>query len=123
MPISMQYGASRSVQRPIYSPLWNNADPTAAFASQSVSVDLSGYKYFAVLFRFSTTGNYHLPLAIYTVDETSKVIFLNALGATTVGGRAFSYSIANKAITFQDGNYGNTTNNNYGIPVQIYGVS
>ena len=38
------------------------------------------------------------------------------------GARGFSYSVANKVISFTKGEYKGETNNAYVIPFRIYGV-
>ncbi len=67
MGVTMRYGsggeagnaaASKSGGGVVAQKLWINQNPTSTFAAQSVSVDLTGFDYYEIQLRFSTTNNY-----------------------------------------------------------------
>ena len=102
--------------------LWTNSSPTSSFAAQDVSVDLSPYEWFVIETRWSTTSNIVLPLTMFEVDETRHMVWMGNNSTNRTGGRAFTYSIANQAITFEGGYYNASAGNAYAIPLAIYGV-
>jgi hypothetical protein len=104
--------------------LWENASPAASFAAQTISVDLSNYSWFAVLFRFGITSGTQddQPLAVFPVDEVSKRLIIAASGTNRTGGRALTYSTSSKTISVGAASYNGAANNAYAIPVKIFGI-
>lgn len=122
--IAMQYGsgnAQKSGAR--VDLLWSNSDPTSNFAAQTIDCDLSGYRFVSVLCNFgSASGNqYNVAMQTFPVDETNKYLMISA-DNNRGGERRFTYSIANKTITFASATYNSSTNNAYIIPIGIYGI-
>lgn len=102
--------------------LWTNSAPTSSFAAQSVSVDLSPYEWFAIEYRYSATSLSFMPLAIFEVDENAHLLSVANDTSNRTGGRGFTYSIANQAITFGGASYNGSSTNNSTIPIAIYGI-
>lgn len=108
--------------------LWENPSPTAAFAAQTIAMDLSGYDFVEIYFR-QQYGDSNL---VYTKCLKDVNGYLSDTLASSVAGRgtyAFqrSFSVASSGVTFNNCSFGYTgqsatTNNNYCIPVKIYGI-
>ena len=103
-------------------PLWTNSSPTSSFAAQNVSVDLSPYGWFVVETRWSTTSDLVLPLEMFEVDENRHMVWMGNNSSNRTGGRVFTYSISNKEVSFEGGNYNGSAANTSTIPVAIYGI-
>lgn len=102
--------------------LWTNSSPTSSFAAQDVSVDLSPYDWYVIETKWSSSSGLVLPLTMFEVDETRHMVWMGNNSTNRTGGRAFTYSIANQAITFEGGYYNASASNAYAIPLNIYGV-
>lgn len=102
--------------------LWTNSSPTSSFAAQDVSVDLSPYDWFAIEYRYSSTSTLIVPLAMFEVDENRHILSVANNTSNRTGGRIFTYSISNKEISFEGGNYNGSAANTSTIPVAIYGI-
>ena len=104
--------------------LWENQSPTAQFAAQSISIDLSPYKLFYIVWYYSSTNDTNRTenSAIFQVNENSKMLYSVGNNNTT-GNRYFTYSNTNKQITFTVARHNNSNNNAYDVPVRIYGIN
>ena len=114
--------------------LWTNPSPTSAFSGQTISVDLSNYKYFYVDYKFSTAetvtkrfyfkvdevtnSSYQLIPSMFNTARTGTVyrvlgrnssglIFNACLYCGTTSGATYNYSIDNTGM----------------IPIAIYGCN
>lgn len=130
MGVSMRYGSGGETGNAAASKgggivvqrLWINQNPTSNFAAQSVSVDLTGYDYYEIQLRFSTSNNYATEIKRFPVDEQPNQLTIVTLGQNRTGGRHVTYSIANKQLTFDAASYNGATNNAYAIPLYVWGV-
>ena len=110
--------------------LWTNAKPSSSFASQTISLTMSGYDYIRISFAYSDSNN-----AISSVIEIKNTA--NATGR----GSAFElwkggYLVATRdvtlksnGVTFGGGNSyqsdspsKDVANNYMCIPIEIYGI-
>lgn len=126
MNVSMQFGkpiGAVSEKGKKASLLWENDSPDSSFSAQTLDVDLSGFTFFGIIARFSTTYDTRQPLQIFTVDEATKSLNIQATTNNRVGGRDVTYSIANKQLTIAGASYNGSANNAYAIPVAIYGIN
>lgn len=100
--------------------LWQNSNPKAEFAAQSIELDLSSYT--AVLIRYSDTTmqNGAIQSTVAFVDNTRNIIMQYAESGNYVLGRTARMDEA--AAHFGDcaGPYG--VNNAVAVPYQIYGL-
>lgn len=136
MPIAMRYGSNNNPsQGATYinggggggggvsiSLLWTNSDPTATFAAQTVTVDLSGYT--AVLIktlndRTSNTPQYHSELVF--VGDSSVCYSSNA--NTTAYQYKRQADVTTSGVTFGGGFRNTSAGSGYAIPQNIYGVT
>lgn len=104
--------------------LWTNSSPTSNFTAQDVSVDLGGYDLVALAIKYSRLSNSsHPPLMFYRIVD-GQICYMPLINNTDnyTGARGFSYSVANKVISFTKGEYNGATDNAHVIPLEIYGV-
>lgn len=101
--------------------LWENASPTSAFPSQTISLDLSNYKNIVVLSyeNFSTEARRNQFHTDVVVKNTSSYLSCpnNEAAANTIRWRMCTAS--DTSITF---GVDDTQNANYCIPFKIWGV-
>lgn len=102
--------------------LWTNPSPTASFAAQTVSLDLSQYRFVLIFFQNQAGSN---PINLdSTIGMVGQHLIL-AQGAYYI--RTRSCNITATGIVFEGGvyysSYGATTNDNgMNIPQYIYGI-
>lgn len=101
------------------SKLWTNPSPTSNFAAQTVSLDLSSYDAVIVVVAHSITGSEKNPCWLMKGDYNG-----NAFTAYHTGSYIYARpaNVSDTGIVFGQGARGGTTNNQYAIPVEIYGV-
>ena len=99
--------------------LWENDDPAATFASQTVSLDLSNYDGISILYRNQADGAYHLNTG-HIPKDTQGVLWYGYQSGNHVH-RGF---IADTdSVTFNDCQYsGGSNDNKFCIPLIIYGI-
>ena len=101
--------------------IWENNDPSSAYAAQTEAMDLSGYTWVAIIATISTTGTAE---TTHLVRVGSSVV----LSVPNLGSTQYFYkreaSVASNGITFGTGYRNNTSTSgtNYCIPVAVYGV-
>lgn len=101
--------------------LWTNPSPTSAFASQTVSLDLSDYDYVYIVVRV-TTGEAHYGSFFIKTGSTEELLCV----ATTYL-RKRNATVSQSGITF-DGGYNQASvssweaNTSSAIPLRIYGI-
>lgn len=102
--------------------LWQNARPTSEFPAQTISLDLSEYTHYEVLFAIDT-GSYkdsQLSTGIVSIDKFAFLCFgwgdVNNIGSRRV------QAITSNSISFTPAFYGKATSNSHVIPVAVYGI-
>lgn len=99
--------------------LWTNASPTSDFAKQTISLNLSNYKMVYIVIRRSTTNN-NLHNSLVVKKGEGGFIF------AYLGGYGLLYreieSVSNSGVNFGVGVMIGNTDNQYGIPIYIYGI-
>lgn len=102
--------------------LWQNPNPTASFAPQTVAVDLSGYTFVMVVIRQSDTAGYEVSTII------PNVVWTSGRALTIANYRQLrAFQIVSTGVSFEDGQEGApagnvAVNNARAIPVFIYGI-
>lgn len=104
--------------------LWENSNPSAEFAGQTISLDLTDYAGVLVEFERSIALNDIISRAYIKKDDYNVVGFGagNSGGygsATSAAGR--SVKVDNNGVVFGNG-YSKAEDNSAFIPVKIYGV-
>ena len=96
--------------------LWQNPNPTAAFAAQTVALNLSDYDEVEIVAKRLNTDT-----SIMQTRATSDYIasIASVYGASTVFRSA---TITTTGVSFGGGNLDGSVNNNYAIPLKIYGI-
>lgn len=99
--------------------LWTNASPTSDFAKQTISLNLNNYKMIYIVIRRSKTNN-NLHNSLVFKKGESGFIFCY------LGGYGLLYreieSVSNSGVNFGVGVLNGNTDNQYGIPIYIYGI-
>ena len=99
--------------------LWENDDPAATFAAQTVSLDLSNYDGISILYRNQTDGAYHLNTG-HIPKGTQGVLWYGYQSGNHVH-RGFTANAS--GVTFNACQYsGGSNDNKFCIPLIIYGV-
>lgn len=101
--------------------LWTNSAPTSSFSAQTVSVDLTEYALVIIEFRIDNSSNN---------NTFSNVCASYTKYTANIGGQPTSsqaqiwraYTVSGSGIAFDVGGAGGSTNNQYCIPLYIYGV-
>lgn len=100
--------------------LWTNPSPTASFAAQTVSLDLSDYRCFVVYIRHYTNDN---SISSAFLVKSDIETMLTAHGQTGNWACRYITSITNNGVIFGNGKASNgSVNDQAGIPYQIYGI-
>ena len=105
--------------------LWENGSPTSTFAAQSVSIDGANYDCYLVVPHVSS--NVDICFVQPTIAYKGKSGHLSSLPNNKIARRKFAVNSAGTSISFEAAEYGGTygatsTNNEYVIPVYIYGM-
>lgn len=104
--------------------LWTNSSPNSSFASQTLALDLSGYKIIYILFRrIQNEVAYFMDAGIVDILNAStdeKFINSNVTGGSIVLMRWWRPMTT--GIWFADATRNGTTSNTDFIPYQIYGI-
>lgn len=100
--------------------LWTNSNPSAEFAAQTVSLDLT--EYVGVIVEFITTAGTNALASRLYCKKTDTYGNLGA-GFTNVNGYARNVlSVNNTGIEFGNALVGTSQTNNAVVPMKIYGV-
>lgn len=101
--------------------LWENPSPTSDFSAQTISLDLSSYKYIILNVRLD-----------YGDIESTNIICLKELPSRINSTRTtLSYryvTVSDTGVEFRDARYTNTlggsatVDNKFAIPYRIYGI-
>lgn len=121
--IAMQYGSSGKGNGGgiVFDLLWENSAPSSNFAAQTLSINLSAYKLFGIVFWYSTTTQEEVPMELFTVDENTKYPMIS--GNNNRGGtRSVTYNATNAELSISNATYNSGTSNGYLIPLRIYGL-
>ena len=116
--------------------LWTNSNPTSSFAPQTISVDLSSYRYAIICISaatgsniaFGTCGKTLYPVGFDSgTTGTGSISAYPAVSSTLTTARRI-LRVMSTGVTFGSGATPDTTagnfneNNSYGIPMYIYGI-
>lgn len=98
--------------------LWTNASPSSAFASQTISLDLSNYNEVEIEYKIYSQKGFE------KCSVGSKGLFSktnDASAATNIGGFR-TFDVFNNNISFSGAYWNNGAHNEYYVPLKIYGV-
>lgn len=111
---------------PLYKKMWENPNPTSAFAAQPITLLSNDYDFLLCIYRRYSTAN---PESV-VISEKGTDFDIEANYATSGGARVHtrSASIQNSGLTVSwsdslvaTGTTASSTNNNGCVPVAIYG--
>ena len=100
--------------------LWTNASPTSAFDRQTISLDVSKYKYFLISVKNNINSNEERYMNVVLKNVHNRIIGIDTLGIVV----RIDTHVTESGISFSNGYPVNSevVNNDYAIPYQIYGV-
>jgi hypothetical protein len=106
--------------------LWENKSPTSTFAGQSVSISGGAYNAYVVVAQTSANTDDRVMLPA-VISYKGKAGFLQGFPNNKIGRRKFAVNTAGTSVTFSATEYGNTyggstTENEYIVPMYIYGM-
>ena len=99
--------------------LWTNANPTASFSSQTITLNdaIENYNCYEIIFRQNTTSSR------YMSSGKIQAGYGTILGFNTSSNyyRPTGTTITGTSLSFENANIGNSTDNAYVIPVYVIG--
>lgn len=108
--------------------LWTNPNPASAFASQTISLDLSKYRFVDVILKINySTTNYCIHRALVS-NAGSKCFCCEPIPTNNgvVYSRDRNFTVTSTGVAFDDAREQTTSslsvNNNYMVPTAIYGI-
>lgn len=114
-------------QKTSFDLLWQNSNPNMAFAPQTVNLP-TGYSAFAIEFKHRAGSTLYGNSLLYVPFSTSSRFFklfvaIDGTGASwsTIVGRLIN-SATDGAIVFSGGTANGGSNNEYAVPIAIYGL-
>ena len=118
--LDILYSHTDPALRPVL--LWTNENPTAAFAAQTISLDLSEYKYVIIVVKQNTNGDYYprcniiLPVSASYENGWEPTIGTNGSKINRL------VMVDLNGIWISDATGSSGTYNNVDIPYKIYGI-
>ena len=102
--------------------LWENPNPSASFAAQTINLDLNNYQAVIVVFRVRTDGGWGRVSSFAALGYESFAVAIVWDGAQWGLGRVFTPS--SDSVVFGSGINitNNGTENNRMIPEFVYGI-
>lgn len=110
--------------------LWGNSNPSATFTSQTITLSSSDYDYLIFIYKMHTGSNRQKSqMVLKGADCLMDLAWDYGVGGTYYIGEYYrttsrtndtQYSINECYVRYNSGTTG-TTNNNYIIPVAVYG--
>ncbi len=128
MSVAMRYGSRESANAGKTgsgrgtAKIWTNPSPSSNFAAQSIDVDLTGYGFYAVQLRFSTSYDYATEMMIFPVSDQTNSLTVTTIAQNRTGGRHCTYNPTTKKLTFDGASYNGASNNAYAIPLYVWGI-
>lgn len=99
--------------------LWTNASPSSGFSAQTISLDLSQYKWILVSLRHF---NDNTSRTIWIVEKNNTIHVCTAPSNTFSANPARNITANNTGVTFSSGYNASYATDNGAIPVTIYGI-
>lgn len=99
--------------------LWTNESPTSAFLPQTISLDLTGYKYVVIVFKQTTSSTFQDSIVATTFGYDFVAHSISSTG-TALYKRGFTAK--STGIQFYTGRESSNEDNNIMIPRFIYGI-
>lgn len=99
--------------------LWTNSDPTANFAAQTVSLDLSAYD--AVLIIYLANLNRNAQYSRICLKNGYSNVLLGVISASS-DIRTRTANVTDSGVDFGAGYTGTSSANSSNIPYLIYGI-
>lgn len=123
--VNLQYANDNFINKKYIEPtlLWTNPNPTSAFAQQTLNLNIAPYKYIVV--TFNRFDGYTTPIQKFINKGGNSTVF--TMYGARLAVRTFTIGIQQVALgnaTYYDLNTtSGVTNNQYLIPLEIYGTN
>lgn len=103
--------------------LWVNPNPTSSFAAQTVSVDLSKYRWIVITAKQQSDTSSDMSIATLVEVGVSSQLSIPNVGSTQYFYKR-SITTSSSGVTFTTGyrNTSGTAATSYCIPMAIYGL-
>lgn len=99
--------------------LWENPSPTASFSAQNITLASADYDF--LLWQFAYSTSYIGSIISSPFVEKGKTCYCNIVSFTENVFRQCDY-VNDTTYTIHNTSYNNNTNNNYAIPLVVYGI-
>lgn len=122
--VEMSYGSGGGVTEQSMKTdfLWENPSPSSSFAAQTVSLDLTPYKY-VIIVATATTSDVNGGFAFGRVgDGIQYNIVLRNYNTSSTFAYVRRFEVTTTGVTFETGIRDTTEGTGYAIPKAIYGV-
>ena len=98
--------------------LWTNASPISTFASQTINLDLNNYNFAYIIVKRNIGDDSLKGSSLIQIGASGQIFFasVNKIGFRNV------LSVEKTGINFSNGVYDGSDNDDYGIPLYIFGV-
>ena len=100
--------------------LWTNPSSTVDFAAQTVSLDLSAYRFVGISTRWTVSYDWG-ESEVRIFPKSPGVRYLGYVGAGSTVARRIE-TISDSGVQFGVGYNGSSQQNSVAIPVSIYGI-
>mgnify|MGYP007122041853 CR=1 FL=1 len=121
MSVSMKFGQpndNNTAPNLHWELLWENDDPSASFAAQTIDLDLVSYYLVMVEYRMTSANTSCLQAP---VGSALNMIVVSSNSSNRTGYR--TATINNDGIVFSNCTYNNATSNNYSVPLRIWATT
>ena len=114
-------GADGTIDADLMDLLWTNSSPTAAFAAQTISLNLSGYESVKIVFRRMTADSYCIT---YEVEKNAGATYVSMMWVQNSNEIVrIINSVTDTGVNFGKGiDQSGADNNGYLVPLKIYGI-
>ena len=112
------YTRSQALSKPEL--IWTNPAPTAAFAAQTIELDLSEYDYLIIIPKLTNSSNIVPQTSVLVKIPSGTEGYSMSSTGTTAWVRKFFVSTT--GITFNKATTGSSNNTTNIIPYKIYGI-
>ena len=100
--------------------LWENPDHTSSFAAQDVTVsNMANYTFLMFVFKFRCSNGQQMTQLMPNSDGMGTLLYYMT---TNKFGRRIAKRVDATTITFETGSYDGSNNDEYGVPVKVYGI-
>ena len=113
---------SGSIPVELIKTLWTNPNPSEAFAAQTITLNSDDYDFLLVETKYAYNSSYRVGTLILTKGSSGLIGFGDVFGGISKNVYRTLTRSSNTSYSFTDAHVESTVNNNYLIPLAIYGI-